>query len=138
MRIKVEQNNNGSWRVTPQAGCFAGRHIANADGISLEHVVVEGTTIYGDLRAVWGLEVIDDLAYNDGATIKGLRIGQSFDMRGQHSVEEYGGTYVLSETGARIESATSMWILNNDIQSYGETLASSQVRRMAGGVAVHQ
>lgn len=136
MRIKIQQNNNGTWRVVPLSGRFEGKCIALADGLSLERVTFEGADICGDVCAVWGLEVTDDLIYFDKGLIGGLRINQPFNMREQHGVEWDRRGYTLVETGQRITGARFLWVLGDEMQAFGETLASNKPRQMAGGVAI--
>lgn len=108
----------GGWNVYPESGTFQGQLIGRADGLSLRAVDLHDGEVSGEVTAVWGLEVYDPMIFNDPRTVRGLRIGFGFDMREQDPVRPGEGGFVLSESGFRVNGASSLWMLGDEMQAY--------------------
>lgn len=118
MRIKIEQADSGAWLITPLSGNFNGKVVAIADGISMRNVTFEGPIIFGEACAVHGLMPIDDMLFNDPATVKGLGLGHSFNMRDGDSLHIASGGYAL-EGGGYVTGAQTAWVLKDEVQVFG-------------------
>jgi hypothetical protein len=125
MRIKAIKVEHGKWGVIPQSGRFEGLCIAHADGLSMKAIEFEGLSIYGDVSAVWGMEVLDDRVFDDPATVRGLGVGRAFDMRDQQGIKECGTEYVMPDTEARVLGAKTLWVLGREVRIFGERLGQT-------------
>lgn len=82
MRVRAVKVDGG-WDVYPESGTFQGKLIGKADGLSLRAVDFHSGEVSGELSGVWGLQIYDPTVFDDPRTVKGLRIGQSFNMGGR-------------------------------------------------------
>lgn len=119
--MKIATTRCGSaWNVRPLSGPFLGQCVARADGISLKNALVEEDEITGEVVAVWGLEVIEPMIFNDPRTIRGLGLGRAFDMREQAPFEVTEHGLIKPGTRARLASAKTLWVMGCEAQAFGE------------------
>lgn len=74
------QKNESSWSVTPQTGKFAGQVVAEVEGIDLRDVEVQGRTLVGKIKAMWGAVILIDEVYEDAEMLRSLGITGRFDF----------------------------------------------------------
>lgn len=116
--MKISAIRNGdAWDVYPQSGLFCGKLVGRADGLAMMNVRVTGDTVTGEVTAVWGLEVLDPMVYNDPRTIRGLGVGRSFDMREQVPLV-VGHRGLQISPGLSLSRARNLWVMGSSAQGF--------------------
>ena len=101
------------WAIMPLSGVFEGSVVAHADGVCMSDVLFHNKALSGLLIATWGLE-IDETVYRDIYTLRGLKIGKTFDMRPSDvltaSVEGY-----LDRAGRVVREAQAATVIGDEV-----------------------
>lgn len=67
------------WNIRPTSGAFESVLVATAEQVNLKHVVFEGKTMIGTIKALWGVTVLCEDVYEDPQTLRALSLGKFFD-----------------------------------------------------------
>lgn len=116
MQFQIRRTEN-EWEIKPCSGVFEDEVVGKADGVCIRDAVFSNKVICGDLTAVWGLTLNPDV-YSDVHTLRGLKIGKSFDTRpSRKTVEDYDG--YLFAPGRPSRSADRVMVMGAEVYVKG-------------------
>jgi hypothetical protein len=79
VQISAYMNDSGVWSLTPTNGPFEGQVVALAEGMNMRNVKVEGRTLVGAVKAVWGATVLVPEVYDHAETFRALSLNGHFE-----------------------------------------------------------
>lgn len=81
-----------TWDLVPLSGTFEGQIVAHVDGAMLTDARFDGGRVGGDVKVLWGTDVIMEEIYDDPETLRGLCLGKAFrDIPGCRAVLDRDG-----------------------------------------------
>ena len=114
MLVTINKNDKKVWDITPNSGRFQGRVVATAEGIDLTSVVVGTNSVVGALKAVWGIQIKDEV-YDDLETIRALGLGRAFTSGAEHPVAWSTKGLYDTDSGKILRRCQRMVILGSSI-----------------------
>lgn len=78
MQFTIQKNNKDTWLITPNEGALMGVPVMEAEGVSVKSITLEGRTIIGTIKSIWGATVLTETVYNDMETLRALSINKRF------------------------------------------------------------
>ena len=81
MQFRISKTNNEmQWVIVPLFGKFEDQVVAVADAVNMTNARFVARSCVGEIKAVWGLEILNHEIYHDRETLRGLMIGKSVDI----------------------------------------------------------
>ena len=81
MQFRISKTNNDhQWAIIPLFGKFEDRVVAVADAVNMTNSRFVARSCVGEIKAIWGLEILNPEIYHDREILRGLMIGKTIDV----------------------------------------------------------
>ena len=99
MQFRISKTNNGmQWLIVPLFGKFEDQVVAMADAVNMTNARFVARSCVGEIKAVWGLEILNQEIYHDREILRGLMIGKTVDIALPEVLQlDYDGFWDISK-----------------------------------------
>ncbi len=99
MQFRISKTNNEmQWVITPLFGKFEDQVVAVADAVNMTNARFVARSCVGEIKAIWGLEILNPEIYHDRETLRGLSLGKAIDAFPTEVLQlDYDGFWDISK-----------------------------------------